>query len=153
MLRFLALMAILLGFTACQNDYFYDQTVNPEAETWRYDQPAQFDFTIQDTSIRYDFLLDIKHREDFSYQNLYTEIITQFPDSTSQDDVVSLELADKLGLWVGDCRKGYCSLTIALQEQARFAIPGDYSLRLEQFTRTDSLPGVAALRLRIATQP
>lgn len=149
MQRLLVLMITLLGFTACQNDTIFEQVVKPEAETWLYHTPAEFDFSIQDTSIRYDFLLDIKHSEDYPFQNLYTKIKTSFPDATTQEDVVSLELADKLGLWEGKCRAGYCFLTIALQEGARFALLGDYSLDFEQFTRTDSLPGVAELTLRI----
>jgi gliding motility-associated lipoprotein GldH len=146
------LLLCLLGFTACQDSFIYDEAVAPEEVVWTYDQPLSFDFSIQDTSLRYEFLLDVQHSTDYPFQNLYTRITTVFPDETSQQDVISLELAGKLGLWEGKCRGDGCALTIALQERARFDTPGDYQLRFEQYTRQDSLPGVQELRLRIAAQ-
>lgn len=146
------LFCFLFGCLACQNNFIYDEAIRPTADFWPYDQALTFDFTVQDTSRRYEFLLDIRHSRDYPYQNLYTQITTVFPDEMIQQDVVSLELANKLGLWEGNCRGKDCELTIALQERARFDTPGDYQLRFEQYTRQDSLPGVKELRLRIAAQ-
>lgn len=149
--RFLALLLYcFIGLTACQNNFIYDETVSPKDNIWVHDQALEFNFTVQDTSLRYEFLLDVKHHLDYPFQNLYTRITTIFPDETEQQDVVSLELADQLGLWEGKCRKSICALTIALQERARFDTPGNYQLRFEQYSRQDSLPGLVELRLRIA---
>ncbi|HKK76381.1 MAG TPA: gliding motility lipoprotein GldH [Saprospiraceae bacterium] len=144
------LLLCLFSFTACQDSFIYDQAVEPSGNTWTYDQALNFDFNVQDTSLRYEFLLDIKHSHDYPFQNLYTRITTVFPDDTEQQDIVSLELANKLGLWEGKCRGDFCALTIALQERARFDTPGDYQLRFEQYSRQDSLPGLEEFRLRIA---
>lgn len=146
------LLLCLLGFTACQDSFIYDEATAPEGALWTYEQALSFDFSIQDTSLRYEFLLDVQHSQDYPFQNLYTRITTIFPDKTSQQDVISLELANKLGLWEGNCRGDDCTLTIALQERARFDTPGDYQLRFEQYTRRDSLPGIQELRLRMATR-
>lgn len=130
----------------------YDETVKPKADVWVYDEALTFDFSVQDTSLRYEFLLDVSHSRDYPYQNLYTRITTVFPDETIQEDIISLELANKLGLWEGNCRRALCELTIGLQDRVRFDTPGDYQLQFEQYTRQDSLPGVAEFRLRIAPQ-
>lgn len=145
----LLLLCCLLGFTACQTDLIHDQTLMPEEEGWSYNEPLTFDFQVQDTSLHYEFLLDVSHNRDYPFQNLYTRITTHFPDQSSQENIVSLELANQIGLWEGQCKGENCKLTIALQEKARFNQPGHYQLRFEQHTRQDSLPGINSLRLRI----
>ena len=141
---------LFISLLSCSESYIYEQSYEPEEEVWRYEQAIEFDFEIVDTSAYYTFFLDIDHSVDYPFQNLYTRIKTSYPNGAEKEDVLSLELSDQLGLWQGNCRKEYCKVRIPLQTEAIIKEAGNYSLRFEQFTRRDTLPGLKKLTLRVA---
>lgn len=150
MIRYFVLfMTSFIFLSACTERAFYQSTLQPSEETWTYDEPLSFEFPIEDTLARYDFFLDVQHSTDYPFQNLYVKIITEHPQTTPQEDIVSLELANELGLWQGKCANEKCKVRIQLQTNARFNEIGDYALRFNQYTRTDSLKGVMEIGLRI----
>lgn len=150
MIRPLVIVLVFCTFlSACTERAFYQSALQPSGEAWTYDEPLSFDFAIEDTTARYDFFLDVQHSTDYPFQNLYVKIITEHPQTPPQEDIVSLELANELGLWQGKCAKEKCSVRIQLQTNARFNELGDYALRFNQYTRTDTLSGVMEMALSI----
>lgn len=146
---FLRSLALLIVVSSCTKGAFYQSSEAPANGVWTYDAPLSFDFDIQDTLARYDFYLDVKHSIDYPFQNLYVKVITEHPQTPPQEDVVSLELANKLGLWEGKCANEKCKIRIPLQTNARFNEIGPYALRFNQYTRTDTLNGVLEMALSI----
>ncbi|GJM32030.1 MAG: hypothetical protein DHS20C18_10310 [Saprospiraceae bacterium] len=116
---------------------------------WSYQDTINFAFEIKDTNRIYNLYLEVDHDMDFPFQNLYTQIYTRFPSGERIKEMVSLELADKTGLWIGDCNNNYCSLNIPIQQGAYFNAAGQYQITLEQFMRQDPLPGVRKLSFKI----
>ncbi|MEM6379988.1 MAG: gliding motility lipoprotein GldH, partial [Bacteroidota bacterium] len=117
---FIALLLALVLFSACTEQAFFKSSVEPSGASWTYDEPLAFNFEIEDTLARYDFYLDVEHLTDYPFQNLYVKIITEHPQTAPQEDIVSLELANKLGLWEGKCANEQCKIRIPLQTNARF---------------------------------
>lgn len=147
-MKFLYWLGILSVFViSCTTKVVYKHTVKIENGFWTYENPAQFSFSVQDTSILYRLALNIEHGDDYPYENLYVKIHTEYPDQSTKADVVSLELADHSGLWNGACRRNTCRVNIPLQEKTYFSDPGDYTLQLEQYMREDSIPGIRSLEL------
>ncbi len=109
---------------------------------WTYDQHMIFPLKIEDTTSVYEMVLDLDHSEDYEYQNLYVKIITSFPDGTSTDDVVSLNLTDGMGSFKGECHSKKCKTPILLHDKFKVKIPGTYTLTIYQHSRKDSLDGV-----------
>lgn len=142
-------LVLLITVASCTTGAFYQSSVSPTNGLWTYDAPLAFEFDIQDTLARYDFYLDVQHSTDYPFQNLYVKVITEHPQTPPQEDVVSLELANKLGLWEGKCANEKCKVRIPLQTNARFDEIGPYALRFNQYTRTDSLQGVLEMALSI----
>ena len=146
---FIALLLVLFFVSACTERAFYKSSVEPARIAWTYNEPLAFNFEIEDTLARYDFFLDVEHLTDYTFQNLYVKIITEHPQTAPQEDVVSLELANELGLWEGRCANERCKIRIPLQANARFNEIGPYALKFNQYTRTDSLTGIVKLNLSI----
>jgi gliding motility-associated lipoprotein GldH len=141
--------SLALVLFACGESFHYEKIYTPPGEIWSYEEPLIFDFSIPDTASRYTFYLDLIHSVDYPYQNLYTRIVTQYPEQEPKTDILSLELSNDLGLWEGKCRSNYCRVRIPLQTRAVFENPGDYQLSFEQHTRQDSLSGLRSIALRI----
>ncbi|MCP3891470.1 MAG: gliding motility lipoprotein GldH [Desulfobulbaceae bacterium] len=130
---------------ACGPKYEFEQKYELPTQEWAYSDTLDFQFEIEDTLRIYGLYLQIDHSIDYSFQNLYTRIFTKFPTGERINEVVSMELADKAGVWYGKCRGEACSLRIPIQEGAYFDIPGTHVITLEQFMRSDSLPGIHAI--------
>lgn len=136
-------------FIACGPKYAVNKTYHLSNNEWTYADSLRFDFEIKDTLALYNLLLDVKHATDFSFQNLYTKIHTQFPDGTRLSKPVSLELADKIGTWQGNCNSKTCTLEIMIQEGAYFNKPGKYAVIVEQFMRENAVKGIQSVTLKV----
>ena len=149
MLRFLPFLYGCCLLAACGPNIIYEkETPIPDA-AWTYADSLTFDFAIVDTAGIYNLFLDVTHGPDYAYQNLYTRLVTEFPDGRTLDQTLSLELADKTGRWNGNCGGTTCTARIALQEGAYFDLAGEYTLTVHQYMRKASLPGVQAVGLAV----
>ena len=137
---FLLLVGIMLQ--SCGKDYAYQKEYDIPQMTWDYMDTLNFNFEIEDTLTLYNLYLQIEHVEDYAYQNLYTKISTKFPEGELLEEVLSLELADKVGNWEGQCSGEVCKLTIPIQENAYFNTNGEYQITIEQFMRKSPLVGI-----------
>ncbi len=144
---FLFLLILVLG--ACKQRYLLKKSYEIKNGAWAYADSLHFDFSVQDTNRLYNILLDVQHAPDYSHQNLYTKIYTQFPDGSRLSKVLSLELADQSGKWQGTCNTKHCKLEIPIQEGAYFNKPGNYSIILEQYMRETPTKGVQRFTLSI----
>ena len=144
---FFLLLFFTITFVSCGPDYAYKKSFEIGDQAWAYADTLDFDFRIEDTTLIYNLYLEVEHTRDYGFQNLYTRIHTRFPDGARLSELLSLELADKTGFWLGDCRGEICTLRIPIQEGAYFNQAGAYTIQLEQYMRVDPLPGVRAMAL------
>ncbi|HMY85500.1 MAG TPA: gliding motility lipoprotein GldH [Saprospiraceae bacterium] len=144
----LYLLPVIL-LTSCSGNIYNEERKIAEG-IWEYNDSLRFDFEIPDTAQLYTMELDVKHRDEFPYENCYVRIKSLYPDKTLKDDRLSLEFADETGMWMGEKSGGSWLAPIAIQPVAKFRQPGKYSMIFFQDTRQDSLPGIESLRLKIA---
>ena len=119
---------------------------------WTYANAQRFDYEIQDTAKRYDLILELEHDADFEHQNVYVRLATILTNGKADSQIVSLQLADRFGIWEGDCNKERCTVSIPLQTNTFFPEPGKYALVAEQYGRQDSLSGIYSLGLGVIEQ-
>lgn len=145
-----AVSFLLLSLIAgCSPDYLYKETKAIENYSWSYEKPVKFQYTITDTMQIVNMLLELEHAASFSSQNLYVKIKTRFPSGGEQEQVVSLELADKAGQWQGDCSGEWCKVSIPLQTDIFFNNSGTYHLTIEQYMRQSPIAGIKSFTLTI----
>ncbi|MCB0631119.1 MAG: gliding motility lipoprotein GldH [Lewinella sp.] len=138
-----------LIFSACGPDYLYEHDYEIPGGEWTYADRLEFPFEIDDTSRIYNLWLEIGFNTDYKYQNLYTRVHTRFPSGETLEEPLSIELADKLGRWYGDCNNSYCTLRVPIQQGAFFNQPGAYQITLEQFMRQDPVRGIRNIGFQV----
>lgn len=143
------LLSSIYALSSCGTDYLYEQEIKIPETGWAYQDSLLATFEIPDTSTIYNLHLFLEHGTGFSYQNFYVQIKTQFPDGQQLTEQVSLELAGKGGIWLGDCDNETCTLDIPIQEGAYFDQAGTYQLSVHQYSRRNPLPGVNSIRFAL----
>lgn len=139
---------LLLNLSSCGPNVIFDQKESI-SDPWPYDDNKKFDFEITDNTKTYDLILILTHSDVFSYENIYLNATTIFPDGSKTTNPVSLQLADKNGGWIGDCTGDNCSIPIEMSSASYFKSNGKYSIILEQYSRKDSLEGISAIKLKV----
>jgi gliding motility-associated lipoprotein GldH len=144
---FLALLSFAL--LACGPDFIIQESHDFPKGTWAYADSCVFKVNIEDTSKLYNIYVEVAHSDEYDFQNLYVLIRTVFPDGKRLDKVVSLQLADQIGQWNGNCSGANCKLRIPMQENAFFAKKGEYQFVFLQHMRKDNLGGLKSLTFGI----
>lgn len=139
----------LLFLFSCNTDYYFNQSYTLGNEGWAYEDTLQFEVDIPDTLETYNLYLEIDHSTYYGFQNLYTKIYTQFPSGKRLEEMVSFELADKTGRWLGNCSSIDCKLLIPIQTGAYFNEKGVHRFVLEQFMRESPLPGLQSIAFKV----
>jgi gliding motility-associated lipoprotein GldH len=148
MVRILVLVA-LLAAASCSKPVLVDQEFPIPEKGWTYADSLEWNFEVTDTNTIYNLLLTIDHQMAYGAQNCYVRIHTIFPAGERLSQVVSLDLQNTTGRWLGKCSGDNCSVTIPIQENAFFNQKGKHAIRLEQYMRRDSLIGLNSFRLKI----
>lgn len=145
-------ISILLAaiLTGCGNRDIFSESVNWDNGVWSVSDTVSFSVQLDDTTRSMDLSLEVVHDPDFAYQNLYVRVYTAFPDGSEKDQVLSLQLANKTGEWMGTCGSSKCHTTVLLSDGIRVPQPGEYRFCFVQYSRENSLPGVQGLTFSIA---
>ena len=143
--------AFVLTFsTACKKEkVLFEKEYAWKDAQWHNSDTLNFDFNIADTMALYDLVLTVKHRTDYSFQNIYTQISTKFPSGERPKQLINVDLADNTGKWNGEGSGKTRTYDIDIQQNAFFNQSGKYTITLEQFMRTEALAGVESVALRV----
>jgi gliding motility-associated lipoprotein GldH len=147
MLRNIIFLCIL--FSSCKKDILFVSSIPIPDQIWSYEKPLKFQWVVTDTIDPVDLLLTLKHGLEFPKQNLYTKFITTFPDSTNQEQILSLELFRSNGEPNGKCNSKSCLTTIILDENIRFSDTGNYSIEILQYSREKDLHHIQEVTFEI----
>lgn len=142
---FVFVIAIALGFASCGPNYVYEHTLDCPEEGWSFQDSLEAVFEVADSNTIYNLHLILDHSTSFSYQNFYTRVHTTFPNGERLTEQLSLELAGKGGVWLGDCGSDACELDIPIQQGVFFNQIGKYHISIEQFSRQDPLKGIRSI--------
>lgn len=128
----------------------YDETTVIENGIWTQTNDIEFEFEIQDTSNLYDIFVEVNHKVDYAYQNVYCLVETFELDTRIREDLCSLELADSKGNWRSeDCNDTDCDRKIPFIIRTQFNREGKHKIIFKQNTREASLEGINSLRLLV----
>ncbi len=145
-----AFIFCLFFIISCNNkNYIYEESEEIIEGKWLYKDTLNYTFQITDTTKIYNIYLELAHSTDYTYQNLYLKLHTQFPTGKRIEQQVSFELADKYGQWYGDCGNSSCSLLVPSQKGAYFNTLGKHTITIEQFMRKDPIEGIKKISVRI----
>ena len=139
---------LCLVMMSCNHAVIYDQKQDVSSP-WKYSDTKDFTYEIKDTTLAYDLIISLEHSTHFSFENLYLNVKTIFPDGNFTSSPVSFQLADEKGDWAGECSGEKCNTEIDMASAAYFKSPGKYQLSFEQHSRNENLEGIHSIRIKV----
>lgn len=108
-----------------------------------------FKFEIMDTSMSYNFYINLRHTGFYQYRNIWVKIRTILPSGKVTEQLIELMLADPDGRWVGSGMGDIWDNCILTKEDIHFSEVGIYKFELQQYMRTDRLPFVMEVGIAV----
>lgn len=151
---FLLPLTILMSivFVSCDSKKVFDENKKISDEVWDADEKISFEVTITDTITPHNFYVNVRNSDGYPYSNIYIFINTVFPDGKSSRDTLECILADETGKWLGDGLGDIWDNQILFKKNVRFPLSGKYTFVMEQAMRTEHLPLILDVGLRIEKQ-
>lgn len=141
-----ACFIVVLG---CDENRIFEQNVEISDKSWSYDQVFPFEAEINDTSLRYNVYINLRHTYQYANSNLWLMLYTTFPSGEKIERRVELPLASKGGKWYGHSGGSIVAHQILIQPNAIFPEVGKYQFEIEQNMRRNPLEEILDVGIRI----
>src|SRR5260221_8412187 len=146
---YLRIAAILL--IGCYSRRVFEDNFEFRDRTWKITEPVQFEFQIADTSNKYRLLMNIRNSLDYPYARIFVNYDLLRQDSSLNKRMVAEYLFDqKTGKPFGTSGIGdIYDHQFSILKNYSFKKAGVYKIRLNQFMRMDTIPGILAVGIRV----
>ena len=146
-------MTVLMGLlNSCDETRHYEENHEFIARSWVVSEEPAFDFFIPDSIRYYSIYYNVRNSLDYPFARIF--VTYHMFDSTGVEVSKKLTYNDlfdqKTGQPFGESGLGdLYDHQFPLLKHYRFNFPGRYSIKLDQFTRMDTLKGVIAVGIRV----
>lgn len=143
---------LVLLVCSCDSDRLHEKNYDFEDQVWLSGNQPVFDFEVTDTIKTYNLYCNIRNSVDYPYSRIFINYSLQ--DSTgvfiSKDMITTFLFEEKTGKPVGSSGLGSVyDQQVPVLKNFQFKKSGKYSLKYEQFMRTDTLKGILAVGFRL----
>lgn len=145
----LAIILCLLVFTSCDSNRIYEQNETIPESGWNTDDVKKFEVEIKDPATPVNFYINVRHADGYPYSNLFLFIKTNLPGGKASVDTLECMLADEKGKWLGSGVGDIYDNQIPFKRNVRFPQAGKYVFEIQQGMRTDGVPLIMDVGLRI----
>ncbi|MEL6606849.1 MAG: gliding motility lipoprotein GldH [Bacteroidota bacterium] len=141
----------LFLFYACGGTSIYQTSTSLEHSQWPASSVLDFSFQVGDESQDYDIYLLVKNSQDYPYQNLYvTYYLEDATHNLLHKELKNYALFDiKTGKPLGTGWRKSKRHEFLLTTGYQFSQSGSYTLKLVHFMRTDHLPGLQTIGMKV----
>lgn len=138
--------------SACTQVAEYETFKNFEDENWYIDSVAVFDFEVQDIAKSYRIDGYVRNTLEYPYYNIYMQYeLLDDEGAILRASLKENNLMDsKTGKPIGSGSGSVFDVTFPLIQSYKFDKTGNYQLKLKQYMRLDTLPGIQAVGFRLA---
>ena len=145
------LAGIFFIFSGCDSQRVFEGKKDFPEKYWIFNDPAEFEFEIDNSDIGYNLLFNIRNTSKYQYQNIYLQYYLE--DSTGRlisKELKNIQLFNSItGVPLGKGLGDILDIEKTFLEKYTFENPGLYKLRIDQFMRQDSLPEILSVGLRV----
>lgn len=139
-------------FSACGPSRIFEQDVPLEENVWKEKNALVYTIQIEDPAKPYDLFYNVRYDLDYPYYNLYVRL--QVQDTAGHDlmaDRHELVLLDpQTGKPLGSGIGGVYDKEFTALQKMHFTQPGTYKVRVSQYMRMASLPGIHSFGVRVS---
>lgn len=147
-----AAILVLIGSGACQQDRVFEEYRALADYKWPYTDTISYTVPIQDTGKRYNLAVNLRNKINYPYRNIWVLVQHRAPSGKVSSIKAEFELARKNGEWKGRGLGDLYDHRFPVQKKMQLSEAGDHQFRVVHLMRTDTLPGVMNVGLRI-TRP
>lgn len=146
----LAAIAILLFTASCEPNRVFERQVAIAGHEWAHSQMPEYRVDIPDTTSTYTIFLSIRHQNDYPFSNLWLRLHTEYPSGKTGTLRQQVLLGDnEQHRWRGECLNEVCNVLLPIVEDLSLSEVGMYTFRIEHIMRTNPLPGIMDVGLRV----
>lgn len=136
---------------ACDEGRVYEENVDFTNKKWVVDTVPSFEFEIEDPSKPYNIYWNVRNTVAYPYRNLY---LTYYIEDTTGRRITTdlhnmLLFEPKTGKPYGSGLGDIFSHQFMALPDYKFDQAGVYRVRLEQYMRTDTLPEIVSVGMRV----
>lgn len=137
---------------SCDSERLYEKNHDFNDRAWlSSDQPA-FDFVVSDTLKAYNLYCNIRNSVEYPYSRIFINYSLQDSSGTSvaKNMISAFLFEEKTGKPLGSSGIGdVYDQQVLILKNFQFKTPGPYTMKFDQFMRTDTLSGILAVGFRL----
>ncbi len=137
-------------FFSCDRARIFEKNQDIPETGWKADNVLKFDVDIKDPATPTNFYINVRNADGYPYGNIFLFIKTKFPNGKMSDDTLECILADEKGKWLGNGLGDIYDNQILFKKNVRFPIAGKYTFEIQHAMRSDVIPLIMDVGLRIA---
>jgi gliding motility-associated lipoprotein GldH len=138
---------VLLG--ACNDNRIFDDNQSIPESGWDSSNVISFDVEIKDPATPANFYVNVRNADGYPYSNLFLFLKTKFPDGKQSNDTLECVLADENGKWIGKGVGDIYDNRIPFKSNVRFPMAGVYRFEISHGMRSNNIPLIMDVGLRI----
>jgi gliding motility-associated lipoprotein GldH len=144
-------LLLLLTFVSCEDkNVVFEENKEISGAVWKVNQPAHFEFEVQDTLALYNFYVNMRNKENYPFSNVFVFIEMEFPNGKKSVDTVECYLADTQGKWLGSGLGDIYDNRFLYQQSKQFPLQGRYKIDIIQGMRVTDLEGICDVGFRLS---
>lgn len=148
---YFGIASILFLLVGCDSRRVFEDNIEFHDRKWKISEPVQLEFKIEDVSIKYNLLLNIRNSIEYPYARIFVNYDLTRQDSSLSKKMIAEYLFDqKTGKPFGTSGIGdIYDHQFPILKDYSFEKIGSYKMKLDQFMRMDTIPGIIAVGVRV----
>jgi gliding motility-associated lipoprotein GldH len=137
---------------SCDSKRIFEDNMEFRERNWKITEPVQFEFQIDDASKKYNLLMNIRNSLDYPYARIFVNynLLKQDSVSLSKKMIAEYLFDQKTGKPFGTSGLGdIYDHQFPILRNYSFEKTGIYKIKLDQFMRMDTIPGILAVGVRV----
>ena len=148
MLRSIVVFILFLSLSSCQNGN--DKILMKDVgEHWKKNDVQTLDFKIDDAQNQKNMMIVVRNNNDYPYSNLRLIASLEQNKKKISTDTLNFVLAKPNGEWIGTGFGDTKEITFQYKLNYKFPQNGNYSVKVVQAMRNNSLKGIEDIGIKI----
>jgi gliding motility-associated lipoprotein GldH len=147
---FSSTLLVLCGLlSSCDKSRIFEENKAIPESGWDSSNVVSFQVDITDPATPANFYVNVRNADGYPYSNLFLFVTTKFPNGKKATDTLECTLADENGKWLGKGVGDIYDNRIPFKRNVRFPLAGTYTFDIMQGMRTNNVPLIMDIGLRI----
>jgi gliding motility-associated lipoprotein GldH len=142
-------LLFLFVSTGCDRNRVFENNIDIPDYSWDVKNKLSFEVNIDDTVSLHNLYVNVRHASQYPYANLYVFITIKFPNGKLAKDTLECVFSDQNGKWKGEGMVDIWDNQILWKPNVKFPIKGKYTFEYEQAMRTEQVPFIMDVGLRV----